>query len=134
MLSTKGEEVKRVTFRESIAEFEQAKSKVPKVQEELPLCSTKSQPGCPLGLTSWQERKLKRLSAEKLKSMNMAWVPKGRPQGKVDVRPLVIGIAARMKEEKTEADKRSRWRFPSYHTRFRSAHHPYYSATPFMPM
>jgi hypothetical protein len=31
MLSTKGEEVKRVTFRESIAEFEQAKSKVPKV-------------------------------------------------------------------------------------------------------
>jgi hypothetical protein len=65
--------------------------------------------------------------------MNMAWVRKGRPQGKVDVQPPVARIAARMKEEKTEANKLSRQKFPS-HKRFWSAHHPYYSATPFMPM
>jgi hypothetical protein len=40
--------------------------------------------------------------------MNMAWVCKGRPQGKVDVQPPIVGIAARMKEEKTEANKLSR--------------------------
>jgi hypothetical protein len=125
--------VKRVTFREPIVESEQANSKVAKVQEELPLCNTKSQPRCPLGLTSWQERKLKRLSAEKLKSMNMAWVPKGMPQGKVDVQPPAAVIASRMKEERTKANKLSRQRFPSY-KRFRSAHHSYYSATPFMPV
>jgi hypothetical protein len=133
MLATKGKEVKRVTFREPIVESKQANTKVPKVQEELHLCNTKSQPGCPLGLTSWQERKLKRLSAEKLKSMNMAWVPKGMPQGKVDVQPPVAVIAAKMKEERTKANKLSRQRFPSY-KRFQSAHHSYYSATPFMLM
>jgi hypothetical protein len=133
MLATKGKEVKRVTFREPIVKFEQDSSKVPKVQEELPVCNTKSQPRCPLSFTSWQERKLKRLSAEKLKSMNMAWVRKGMPQGKVDVQPPIAGIATRMKEEKTKANKLSRQRFPSY-KRFWSAHHPYYSATPVVPM
>jgi hypothetical protein len=43
MLATKGNEVKRLTFREPIVESEQANSKVPKVQEELPSCNTKSQ-------------------------------------------------------------------------------------------
>jgi hypothetical protein len=132
MLATKGKEVKRVTFREAIVESKQAESKVPKIQEELPLCNTKLQPGCPLDLTSWQERKLKRLSAEKLKSMNMAWVPKGMRQGKVDVQSPIVGITTKVKEENTEANKRSRQRFPSYHKRFRSAHCSYYSALPFM--
>jgi hypothetical protein len=92
MLATKGREVKRVTFKDPIVESERAKPKVSKVKKDLPLCKTKSQPGCPLGLTSWQERKLKWLSAEKLKSKNMAWVPKRGPQGEEDVQVHVARI------------------------------------------
>ena len=126
--------MKQVIAGARCAKSEQVKFEVSKSKEETTLCKTKSQPGCPLGLTSWQERKLKRLSAAKLKTKNMAWVPKKEPQGKEDVQVPIARIATRMKEEKTEASKRSRKNFLSYTKRFRSAHHTYYSAMPFMPM
>jgi hypothetical protein len=99
---------------------------VPKSKEDTPLCKTKSQLGYPLGLTSWQVRKMKRLSATKLKTKNMAWVPKGRPQRKDDVQVHVARIATRMKEEKTEAGKKSTLNITAYCMNFRSARRPQY--------
>lgn len=134
ILATNDKEMKQVTVEARCAKSEQVKLKVPKAKEQTPPCKIKSQPGCSLGLRSWQERKLKRLSAEKLKRKNMAWVPKEEPQGKEDVQVPIARIATRMKEEKTEAGKRSSKNFLSYNKRFRSAQHTYYSAMSFMPM
>jgi hypothetical protein len=39
-----------------------------------------------------------------------------------------------MKEEKTEAGKKSTLNITAYCKKFRSARHPHYSAMPFMPM
>ena len=133
-LATEDKEMKQVNAGARSAKSEQVKLKVPEAKEETLMCKTKSQPGCPLGLTSWQERKLKHLSAAKLKTKNMAWVPKEGPQSKEDVQVPIARIAIRMKEEKTEASKRSRKNFLSYTKRFQSAHHTYYSAMPCMPM
>ncbi|PNT68503.1 hypothetical protein BRADI_3g41505v3, partial [Brachypodium distachyon] len=66
-LATKGEEMKNHIAKSEITK------KVPKIKKELPLCKAKSQPGCPLGLSSWQDFFLQRLSAEELKKKNMAW-------------------------------------------------------------
>jgi hypothetical protein len=106
-LASKDKEMKQVIAGARCAKSEQVKFEVSKSKEETKLCKTKSQSGCPLGLTRWQERKLKRLSSTKLKTKNMAWVPKKGPQSKVDVQVPVARIAARMKEEKTEAGKTS---------------------------
>jgi hypothetical protein len=35
---------------------------------------------CSIGLPKWQENKLQKLSAEKLKEKGLAWVPEGRIQ------------------------------------------------------
>jgi hypothetical protein len=67
----------------------------------------------------------------KLKTKNMAWVPKGRPQIKEDVQVLVARIAARMKEENIEVGKKSTPNIPSYCKKFRSSRRPHYSAMPF---
>ena len=133
-LATKGKEVKQVTFKNPIAKSERAELKVPKVRKELPLSTTKPQPRCPLGLSSWQEKKLKRLSAEKLKSKNMAWVPKRGPQDREDVQAPVASQVTRVKNKNDKSNKRSGRRFLNHHQRFRPAHHPYYSTPPLMPM
>jgi hypothetical protein len=89
----------------------------------------------PLGLTIWQERKLQWLSAAKLKTKNIAWVPsKGGSQSKEDVQVSVVRIAARMKQEKTEAGKQSTLNIPSHFKKFQLARRPYYSAMPFIHM
>ena len=54
------------------------------IKKELPLLKSKSQPRCPLGLSSWQEKKLQRLSAQELKNKNMAWVLKGTVRIHID--------------------------------------------------
>jgi hypothetical protein len=132
--ATEGKEMKQVIVEARCAKSEQVKLKVLKAKEETLMCKTKSQPGCPLSLTSWQERKLKRLSAAKLKTKNMAWVPKGGPQRKEDVQVPIARIAKRMKEENTEASKRSTLNSLSYNKKFRSAHRPHYSVVPFIHM
>ena len=76
ILATKGKEMKQLIIEDQSAKSEKAKIKAPKKKNELPLCKTKSQPGCPLGLSHWQDKKLYRLRAEELKKKNMAWVPK----------------------------------------------------------
>ena len=75
-LAIKGKEVRRVTFKDPIVESRQAKPEMPKLKEKLPVHEAKSQPGCLIGLSHWQERQLKRLRADELKKRNMAWVPK----------------------------------------------------------
>ena len=103
--ATKGKETKRVTFDDPIAESKQAKLKVPKIKKGMPLCETKPQPRCPLGLSHWQERKLHRLGADELKKRNMAWVPKGNPQSKEDVQAPVARRATRVENKNMKANK-----------------------------
>jgi hypothetical protein len=53
---------------------------VPKVKNDLPLSKTEIKPICSIDLPKWQEKKLQKLSAEKLKEKGLAWVPKGSIQ------------------------------------------------------
>ena len=71
-LATKGKEMEPQIVEGQSAKSECAKLIVPKFKEELPKQKQKVQPGCLLGLSSWQDRKLQRLSAEELKKKNMA--------------------------------------------------------------
>ena len=125
--------MKRVTFKDPIVESKQAKLKVPKIKKDMPQYKTKPQPGCPLGLSRWQEKKLKRLSAEKLRSKNMVWVPKVKTQGKKDVQAPVAKRATKMENKNNKINKRQGRRFLSHHQEFRPEHPPYYSTSPFMP-
>ena len=74
-MAAKGREMTQLVVEDKSAKSEHAKLKVPKFKKELPNQKPKLQPGCPLGLSSWQERKLQRLSAEDLRKKNMAWIP-----------------------------------------------------------
>jgi len=57
-LATKGKETKQKIVEDQSAKSECAKLTVPRLEEELPKRKQKVQPGCPLGLSSWQKRKL----------------------------------------------------------------------------
>jgi hypothetical protein len=50
---------------------------VPKIKKDLPLPKTETKLIYSLGLSKWQENKLQKLSAEKLKEKGLAWIPKG---------------------------------------------------------
>jgi hypothetical protein len=52
-LATKGKEVKQSIVKSQSAKSEEKKLKVHKVEQELSLHQTKSQPGRPLGLSYW---------------------------------------------------------------------------------
>ena len=58
------------------AKSEQKNVRVPTVKGDLPLSEKEMKPRCSLGLPKWQENKLQKLSAEKLKEKGLAWVPK----------------------------------------------------------
>jgi hypothetical protein len=66
------------------AKSEQKKVRVPKVKNDLPLSKTKIKPICSISLPKWQEKKLQKLSAEKLKEKGLAWVPKGSIEAQKD--------------------------------------------------
>jgi hypothetical protein len=63
---------------------EQKKVKVLKVKNDLPLSKIEIKPICSIGLPKWQEKKLQKLSVEKLKEKDLAWVPKGSIQAQKD--------------------------------------------------
>ena len=96
-LATNGDEASQ-----SSAKSEEKKLRVHMVKQELPLLQTKSQPGCPLGLSYWQKKKLKKLSAQELKERNMAWVPKGSTQNKNYVQASITRSTTKVKKEKSE--------------------------------
>jgi hypothetical protein len=53
---------------------------VPKVKNDLPLSKTEIKLIYSIGLPKWQEKKLQKLSTEKLKEKGLVWVPKGSIQ------------------------------------------------------
>ena len=124
-LATKGNEASQ-----SSAKSEGKKLRVHKVKQELPLLQTKSQPGCPLGLSYWQKKELQNLSAQELEKRNMAWVPKVNIQNKNYVRASFTRSATKVKKEKSESYEGPSRRFQH----LRSTHYPFSSTMSLMPM
>jgi hypothetical protein len=71
-----GKEVGKSSINILGAKSEQKKMRVPKVKNDLPLSKIEIKPICSTSLPKWQEKKLQKLSAEKLKEKGLAWVPK----------------------------------------------------------
>lgn len=49
---------------------------MPKIKKYFPQSKNEIKLRCSLGVPKWQDNKLQKLSAEKLKEMAFAWVPK----------------------------------------------------------
>ena len=124
-LATNGDEASQ-----SSTKSEEKKLRVHMVKQVLPLLQTKSQPGCPLGISYWQKKKLQKLSAQELEDRNMAWVPKGSSQNKNYVQASITRSAAKVNKEKSENYEGPSRRFQH----LRSTHYPYSSTMPLMPM
>ena len=71
-----GKEVGKSSIDILGAKSEQKKVRVSKIKKELPLSRIETKPRRSLGLSKWQ-KKLHKLSAEKLKERGLAWVLKG---------------------------------------------------------
>jgi hypothetical protein len=76
-LAIDGKEVGKSSIDIIGAKSKQKKLRVPKVKNDLPLSKTEIKLICSIGLPKWQEKKLQKLSAEKLKENGLAWVTKG---------------------------------------------------------
>jgi hypothetical protein len=105
------------------AKSQQKKVRVPKIKEELLLSKTKIKPRCSLGLPKWQEKKLHKLSAEKLKEKGLVGVPKGSIQAQKD--DAQASGATKAKERKRFKKQLLSWRFAPNHQNHWSWHHPY---------
>jgi ribosomal protein L7/L12 len=79
-----GKEVEKSSIDVVGAKFEQKKMRVPKIKKGLSLSKIEAKPTCSIDLPKWQEKKLQKLSAEKLKEKGLAWVPKGNIQARKD--------------------------------------------------
>ena len=104
-LATKGKEVKQSIDKNQSAKSEEKKLRVHKAQKELSLLQTKSQPGCPLGLSYWRKKELQKLSAQELKKKNMSWVPKRSSQNESDVQPSIVTSVTKVRKEKDGSQK-----------------------------
>ena len=79
-LAIDGKEVRKSSVNILGAKSEQEKMRVPKIKKDLLLSKTEIKPICSIGLLKWQENKLQKLSAKKLKGKGLAWVSKGSIQ------------------------------------------------------
>jgi hypothetical protein len=79
-----GKKVRKLYIDILGAEFEQKKVRVPKFKKEFLLSKIEIKSRCLLGLPKWQEDKLQKLSAEKLKEKDLGWVPKRSVQAQKD--------------------------------------------------
>jgi hypothetical protein len=95
------------------AKSEQKKVRVPKVKNDLPLSKTEIKPICSIGLPKCQEKKLQKLSAEKLKEKDLAWVLKQRIQAQKD--DAQASVATKAKERKRFKKQLPSWRFAPNH-------------------
>jgi hypothetical protein len=96
------------------AKFERKKMKVPTVKKELTLSKIEAKPTCSIGLPKWQEKKLQKLSAEKLKEEGFAWVPKGSIQAHKD--NAQVSGATKAKERRRRFEKQlPSWKFAPDH-------------------
>ena len=82
---------------------------MPKIKKELLLSKTEIKPICTIGLPWWQEKKLQKLSAEKLKEKGLAWVPKGSIQAQKD--DAQSSGATKAKERRRFKKQLPSWRF-----------------------
>jgi hypothetical protein len=105
------------------AKFEQKKVRVPKIKKELPLSKIETKLICSIDLPKWQENKLQKLSAEKLKDKGLAWVPKASIQAQKD--NVQASGATKAKERRGFKIQLPNWRFAPNHQNCWSWHHPY---------
>jgi hypothetical protein len=78
---------------------------------------------CSIGLPKWQEKKLQKLSVEKLKENGLVWVPKRRIQVQKD--DAQASVATKAKERRRFKKQLPSWRFAPNHQNHWSWHHPY---------
>ena len=117
-LAIDGKEVGKSSIDILGAKSEQKKVGVPKIKKDLPLSKTEIKPICSIDLPKWQENKLLKLSAEKLKEKGLAWVSKASIQAQKD--DVQASGATKAKER-----RRFKKQLPSYHQNYWSWHHPY---------
>jgi hypothetical protein len=86
---------------------------VPKIKNDLPLSKIEIKPMCSIGSPKWQEKKLQKLSAEKLKENGLAWVPKGNIQAQKD--DAQASGATKVKERRRFKKQLPSWRFVPNH-------------------
>ena len=86
------------------------------VKRDLPLSKKEMKPRCSLGLPKWQENKLQKLSAEKLKEKGLVWVPKGNIQAQKD--DAQASGATKAKERRRFKKRLSSWRFAQDHQNY----------------
>jgi hypothetical protein len=99
-----GKEVEKSYIDVIGAKFEQKKMKVSKIKKELPLSKIEAKLTCSIGLLKWQkEKKLQKLSAEKLREEGFAWVPKGSIQAHKD--DAQVSGATKAKERRRRFEK-----------------------------
>jgi hypothetical protein len=122
-LANDGKEVGKSSIDIIGAKSEQKKVRVPKVKNNLPLSKTEIKPICSIGLLKWQEKKLQKLSAEKLKEKGLAWVPKRRIQAQKD--DAQASVTTKAKERRRFKKQLPSWRFAPNHQNDWSWHHPY---------
>jgi hypothetical protein len=75
-LAIDGKEVGKSSIDIQGAKSEQKKVREPKIKKDLPLSKIEIKPICSIGLPKWQEKKLQKLSVEKLKENGLVWVLK----------------------------------------------------------
>ena len=107
-----GKEVGKSSIDIVGAKSKQKKVGVPKIKKDLPLSKTEIKPICSIGLPKWQEKKLQRLSAEKLKGKGLARVPNGSIQAQKD--DVQASGATKTKERRFKKQLLS-WRFAPNH-------------------
>ena len=79
-----GKEVGKSSIDILGAKFELKKVGVPKIKKDFPLSKIEIKSICSIGLPKWQEKKLQKLSAEKLKEKGLAWILKRSIQAQKD--------------------------------------------------
>jgi hypothetical protein len=96
-----GKEVGKSSIDILGAKSEYKKVGVPKIKKDLPLSKTEIKPICSIGLPKWQENKLQKLSAEKLKK---AW--HGFPKQVFKLRRMMLKQVVQQKQ-RGEEDSRN---------------------------
>jgi len=122
-LAIDGKEVRKSSINIIGATSEQKKVRVSKIKEDLMLSKTEIKPIFSIGLPKWQENKLQKLSAEKLKGKGLAWVSKASIQAQKD--DVQESGATKAKERRRFKKQLPSWRFAPNHQNYWSWHHPY---------
>ena len=122
-LAIDGKEVQKSSIDIVGAKSEQKKVKVPKIKKELPLSKTEIKLRCSIGLPKWQEKKLQKLSTEKLNERGLAWIPKGDIQAQRDGAQASGATKAKERRRRFKTQLLS-WEFAPDHQNW-SWHHPY---------